>query len=59
MLDRITEEVDKQCPMRSFHIQNYKPSWITDELIEQGKETISIRKLKEQKMKMIGILQNT
>ena len=38
MLDRITEEVDKQCPMRSFHIQNYKPSWITDELIEQGKD---------------------
>ena len=38
MLDRITEEVDKQCPMRSFHIQNYKPSWITDELIKQGKD---------------------
>ena len=38
MLNIITEEANRQCPVRSFKIRNTKPSWLTNELIEQMKD---------------------
>ena len=38
ILDRITKLLDDMCPMRSFHIKNYRPEWMTQELIEQIKD---------------------
>ena len=34
----ITQILDTMCPVRSFHIKNYRPSWITNELLEQIKD---------------------
>ena len=34
----ITEEADKLCPIKSFRIKNTKPSWVTNEVIEQMKD---------------------
>ena len=34
----ITWEADKQCPIRTYKIRNTKPSWLTNEIIEQMKD---------------------
>ena len=34
-LDRITPVLDRMCPIRTFQIKNYRPDWVTNELIEQ------------------------
>ena len=36
--DRFTPLLDKMCPIRTFQIKNYRPEWITPELIEQIKD---------------------
>ena len=38
MLKIITDEANRQCPVRSFKIRNTKPCWLTNELIEQMKD---------------------
>ena len=38
MLEQIIIILDKTCPIRTFHIKNYRPDWMTDELIEQIKD---------------------
>ena len=36
--DRIESSLDKMCPLRKFRIKNYRPDWMTKELIEQIKD---------------------
>ena len=38
VLDRFLPILDKMCPIRKFMIKNYRPEWITPELIEQIKD---------------------
>ena len=38
ILNNITLVLDQMCPIRSFHIKNYRPDWMTKELIEQIKD---------------------
>ena len=38
ILNNITKVLDTMCPIRSFHIKNYRPDWMTRELIEQVKD---------------------
>ena len=38
ILDSIIPILDKMCPIRSFHVKNYRPDWITNELLEQIKD---------------------
>ena len=38
ILSKITLVLDQMCPVRTFHIKNYRPDWMTDELIEQTKD---------------------
>ena len=38
ILANITSVLDIICPIRSFHIKNYRPEWMTKELIEQVKD---------------------
>ena len=38
ILKNITTVLDVMCPVRSFHIKNYRPDWMTKELIEQVKD---------------------
>ena len=38
ILGRFAPLLDKMCPIRSFKIKNYRPEWITPELIEQIKD---------------------
>ena len=38
MINRITLLIDKMCPLRTFKIKNYRPEWVTCELIEQIKD---------------------
>ena len=38
MLRIITQEANKQCPVRQFRIKNDKPCWLVNELIEQMKD---------------------
>ena len=38
MLGRITLILDEMCPIQTFQIRNYRPDWMTDELIEQIKD---------------------
>ena len=38
LLDKITVILDQMCPVRTFHIKNYRPDWMTKELIEQIKD---------------------
>ena len=38
MIDRITLTIDRMCPMRTFKIKNYRPEWVTPELIELIKD---------------------
>ena len=34
----VEKALDIMCPMRTFHIKNYRPEWMTNELIEQIKD---------------------
>ena len=38
ILNQITPILDDLCPLRTFHIKNYRPDWMTNELIEQIKD---------------------
>ena len=38
ILEQFTPILDKMCPIRSFHIKNYRPDWVTQELLEQIKD---------------------
>ena len=38
LLTQITSILDKICPIRTFHIKNYRPDWMTTDLIEQIKD---------------------
>ena len=38
ILSQLTPILDYMCPMRTFHIKNYRQHWMTDELIEQIKD---------------------
>ena len=35
ILTNITQILDQVCPVRSFHVKNYRPEWVTNELMEQ------------------------
>ena len=37
-MSKLTPTLDDMCPIRTFEIKNYRPSWITDELSEQIKD---------------------
>ena len=34
MLDLITSILDHMCPVKTFHFKNYRPDWLSKELIE-------------------------
>ena len=38
MLGRFVPLLDKMCPIRTFNIKNYRPDWVTNELIERIKD---------------------
>ena len=38
IVKRITAILDEMCPIRAFHIKNYRLDWMTGELIEQIKD---------------------
>ena len=38
LLNRIILTLDAMCPVRTFKIKNYRPEWITNELVEQIKD---------------------
>ena len=38
ILGHINKLLDELCPIRTFFIKNYRPDWMTDELIEQIKD---------------------
>ena len=38
VLSSITPILDDMCPLRSFYVKNYRPDWITNELLEQIKD---------------------
>ena len=38
LLEKILNVLDRMCPIRSYLIKNYRPEWITSELIEQIKD---------------------
>ena len=38
ILARVTSVLDAMCPIKTFHIKNYRPDWMTKELIEQIKD---------------------
>ena len=38
ILGNVTAVLDGMCPLRRFKIKNYKPEWMTNELIEQVKD---------------------
>ena len=38
ILGNLTPVLDEMCPIRTFRIKNYRPNWISDELIEQIKD---------------------
>ena len=38
VLDNATKILNDMCPLRTFHIKNYRPDWMTNELIEQTKD---------------------
>ena len=38
ILSNICAVLDEMCPVRSFHIKNYRPDWMTKELIEKIKD---------------------
>ena len=38
ILNKMTYVLDAMCPLRTYHIKNYRPEWMTSELIEQIKD---------------------
>ena len=38
ILNQVTPIIDKMCPLRLFQIKNYRPDWVTPELLEQIKD---------------------
>ena len=38
ILNYIIKVLDELCPLRTFHIKNYRPDWMTKDLIEQIKD---------------------
>ena len=34
----ITSVLDRMCPVREFQVKNYRPNWVTNELLEQIKD---------------------
>ena len=38
ILKNICSVLDILCPIRFFHIKNYRPDWMTKEVIEQNRE---------------------
>ena len=38
ILGRLQPILDEMCPIRTFYIKNYRPDWVTHELIEQIKD---------------------
>ena len=38
LLKQVTAVLDTMCPIRSYRIKNYRPDWMTKELIEQIKD---------------------
>ena len=38
ILKSVTTILDRMCPVKSFQVKNYRPDWITNELIEQIKD---------------------
>ena len=38
MQNFIVSTLDQMCPIRTFHIKNYRPDWMTKDLIEQIKD---------------------
>ena len=38
ILKQVTSILDEMCPVKSFRIKNYRPEWMSDELIEQIKD---------------------
>ena len=36
--ESIESILDEMCPIRTFHVKNYRPDWITNELLEQIKD---------------------
>ena len=36
--ETVTQVLNKMCPLKLFHIKNYRPDWMTNELIEQIKD---------------------
>ena len=38
-MDQVNPIVDKICPIRTFNIKNYRPDWVTYELLEQIKDS--------------------
>ena len=38
LLTQISTILDRMCPVRSFRIKNYRPDWMTNDLIEQIKD---------------------
>ena len=37
-IERVETVLDRLCPVRSYRIKNYKPEWVTNELLEQIKD---------------------
>ena len=50
ILKNITSVLDIICPVRTFKIRNYRPDWMTKELIEQVKD----REYLYKKAKLLG-----
>ena len=38
ILERVVKVLDGMCPIRSYQIRNYRPEWVTNELLEQIKD---------------------
>ena len=38
ILNRLYPILDKMCPIRTYNIKNYRPDWVTHELLEQIKD---------------------
>ena len=38
IMDNFTQTLDTMCPIRAFRIKNYRPDWMSNELIEQIKD---------------------
>ena len=60
MLTDITKELDKSCPIIKSKIENYRPDWINNDLLDPLRIGItSMLKQRERAKKMTGILPNT